>query len=260
MPIFVNEGYERSPDGKEWKHLEKCSLLAQRAARGFPIRRLRNLDAKKVAYADHLRRRCPRCMPDSDWPGTEPHNPTTKAASAAPRAAPVPQPPTVPQPRPEEVLHDELVALGHGPTYRFADWPNPAVPPAAGAYTVWDGDNLIYAGMAGRSLSADDVPAATDSVRGLRSRLGSHATGRRSGNQFCVYICDRFVVPSLTPEQQRAVGSGTLSIDRLVRDLIHTRLSYRFVACPDARSARTLERLARSGALDGQLPLLNPLQ
>src|SRR5205823_6031387 len=115
MPVFVNEGYGRSPDGKEWKHLEHCPVLSERAGRGFPIRRLPNLDAAKIAYADHRRRRCSRCMPDADWPGTEPHNPTAKPAVAP--AAPVPQSGT------EELFREELAALGDGRTYRFADWP-----------------------------------------------------------------------------------------------------------------------------------------
>ena len=51
-------------------------------------------------------------------------------------------------------MSDDLLAtLGSGPEYRFADWPNPEVPNwRAGVYTVWDGDLLVYVGMAGRGL------------------------------------------------------------------------------------------------------------
>jgi hypothetical protein len=46
-------------------------------------------------------------------------------------------------------------------------------------------------------------------ARGLWTRLNAHASGRRSGDQFCVYICNRFVVPELTPSQQRELAAGT---------------------------------------------------
>ena len=74
MPIYVNEGYPPAPDGKEWKHEEGCRVLAEREAEGFPVRRLVNRDASTFKYADHKRRRCPVCMPDSRF-DTEPHNP-----------------------------------------------------------------------------------------------------------------------------------------------------------------------------------------
>jgi hypothetical protein len=57
---------------------------------------------------------------------------------------------------------DLLAALGSGPAYRFADWPNPEVPNwRAGVYTVWDGDVLIYVGMAGRGLLAASQESET---------------------------------------------------------------------------------------------------
>jgi hypothetical protein len=93
--------------------------------------------------------------------------------------------------------------LETGLLHRFRDWPNDQVPKrAAGVYTVWDGDRLVYVGMSGRAMTADDLevsPGGRAVPKGLRMRLNAHASGRRSGDQFCVYICDRFVVPALTP-------------------------------------------------------------
>ena len=43
-----------------------------------------------------------------------------------------------------------------------------------------------------------EAPGLQDEAKWLWTRLGSHASGRRSGDQFNVYICDRFVVPALT--------------------------------------------------------------
>lgn len=89
-----------------------------------------------------------------------------------------------------------LAELRDGPLYRFADWPNPEVPNGRiGVYTVWGGDELIYVGMGGRAVgpSADTNGPASTKLTGLRSRLASHASGRRSGDQFCSYVFDRLV-------------------------------------------------------------------
>jgi hypothetical protein len=86
---------------------------------------------------------------------------------------------------------DLLAALGSGPEYRFADWSNPEVPNCrAGVYTVWDGELLVYVRMAGRGLPAgsheSEKALVSTKARGLRDRLNSHASGRRSDDQFCV--------------------------------------------------------------------------
>lgn len=71
------------------------------------------------------------------------------------------------------------------PRRRFSDWPNADVPTvAAGVYVIWEAETLIYAGMCGRELEK-----ASDKQRyGLVTRLHSHASGRLSGDQFCVYV------------------------------------------------------------------------
>ena len=97
---------------------------------------------------------------------------------------------------------DLLAALRSGPEYRFADWPNPEVPNwRAGVYTVWDGDLLVYVGTAGRGLHAGSYQSekalASARARGFRDRLSSHAAGRRSGDQLCVYVFDRLVLLTL---------------------------------------------------------------
>jgi hypothetical protein len=157
---------------------------------------------------------------------------------------------------------DLLAALGSGPAYRFADWPNPEVPNwRAGVYTVWDDDLLVYVGMAGRGLPAgsheSDKALASTKARGLRDRLNSHALGRRSGDQFCVYVFDRLVLPTLSQTEIMATANGQLSLDTLTRRYIHDRLSYRFVVTDDGKAALSLERQVQRGAL-GERPLLNP--
>ncbi len=154
----------------------------------------------------------------------------------------------------------ELETLASGPVSQFRDWPNPAVPiVAAGVYTIWDGPRLVYVGMAGRALTPKEIAkcrrAATK--KGLRGRLGHHAAGRRSGDQFCVYVADRFVLPTLSPAEIAQVAAGELSLDARVKRYIHERFCYRWVETPDSASAYALEARICQGALAVGRPLLN---
>lgn len=57
-----------------------------------------------------------------------------------------------------ETLAEYLRVLESGPVYYFRDWPNNNVPNvAAGVYTIWAKEQLIYVGMSGRSLTAKDI-------------------------------------------------------------------------------------------------------
>jgi hypothetical protein len=48
--------------------------------------------------------------------------------------------------------------LETGPPHRFQDWPNEQVPSGRPASTpVWDGDQLLYVGMSGRAMVAEDL-------------------------------------------------------------------------------------------------------
>jgi hypothetical protein len=164
-----------------------------------------------------------------------------------------------------DAMSDLLTALASGPLYRFADWPNTAIPNwRAGVYTVWDGQTLIYVGMAGRGMPVDvhETAAArsTTKPRGLLDRLASHASGRRSGDQFNVYVFDRLVLPDLTRDEISAAAAGELSLDAVTRRYIHRHLGYRYVVTADGKAALALERDVQRGAIAGQRPLLNPRQ
>ncbi|MBE1586766.1 hypothetical protein ACFPOI_51370 [Nonomuraea angiospora] len=157
-----------------------------------------------------------------------------------------------------------MIELQDGPLYKFSEWPNHQVPRlAAGVYTVWREDELLYAGMSGRAMKQEQLVATPGQARaavGLWTRLKAHASGRRSGDQFSVYVCDRFVVPVLTPHQQAEIGHGHLSLDQLTRDYIHEHLGYRFLICRDGAEASEIERAVRAGSLEAGLPYLNPLK
>jgi hypothetical protein len=77
--------------------------------------------------------------------------------------------------------------------------------------------------------------------------LNSHWSGRRSGDQFCVYVCDRFVVPHLSDQQQAQIGDGVLSLDTLTRERIHDHFEYRYVTVVNGKDAFALERELQRG-------------
>jgi hypothetical protein len=116
----------------------------------------------------------------------------------------------------------QTTELGNGTAYSFASWPNPLVPTfGAGVYTIWHTDgHFIYVGMSGREITAETIRRNTP--QGLYNRLQSHASGRRSGDQFCVYVADRLVLPALSPEDIDAIVSGRHQIG-CVRPPVHPR-------------------------------------
>jgi hypothetical protein len=86
-------------------------------------------------------------------------------------------------------------------------------------------------------------------------RAGS---GRRSGDQFCVYVSDRLVLPTLSQDDITAIGSGRHQMDGFVRRYIHENLCYRFVMLPDGAAAYALEAAIKNGEWEYGRPFLNP--
>jgi len=141
--------------------------------------------------------------------------------------------------------------------HKFSDWPNSEVPAvAAGVYVVWDGDTLIYCGMSGREF--EKLTASDKAKYGLVTRLASHASGRLSGDQFCVYVANRLVIPSLKPEQLAKFATGELNLDRLTKTYINERFEYQFAFVQTGAEAYALEKRCREGLIFGVKPLLNP--
>ena len=152
--------------------------------------------------------------------------------------------------------------LQNGPLYRFIDWPVTAIPKhAAGVYTIWDSDGgFLYVGMAGRSLDEEAVwslRSLDGPPKGLWDRLGSHASGRRSGDQFCVYVADVLVLPKLRRSEIEEIAAGDLSFDSVVKDFTRRHLSFRFVETASGRDALALESIVLSEGLSGVLALFN---
>ena len=96
------------------------------------------------------------------------------------------------------------------------------------------------------------------SPHGLYTRLRSHGAGRRSGDQFCVYVADRLVLPNLTPRDIEDVVAGRHQMDAHIRAYVHKHLGYRFAVLPDGIGALALEASIKNGALPHGKPMLNP--
>ena len=133
----------------------------------------------------------------------------------------------------------------------FSDDPRKHIPKNGSIiYSVWDvNEQFIYIGISGLQKSLEK--------RNPLSRMISHASGVRSGDQFCVYIHDFFVIPNLIKEKDYKPERGYL--DKLTKTYIHVNLSYRFIGFEGDDSdmfVRRSENQIKSGVL-GLTPILN---
>jgi len=145
------------------------------------------------------------------------------------------------------------VALSHGTRHRLSDWPIAEIPfGPAGVYAMGADGSLLYIGMSWRDLRED--PRA----KGVHSRLASHASGRRSGDQFNVYICDHYVIPDLNAVQLEDLRNGKRILDRLTKQYIGEHLEFSVWIAPDGATARAVEHELRGAGLNGERSSLNP--
>ena len=143
--------------------------------------------------------------------------------------------------------------LAHGTAYSFSEWPNSSVP----RFGAGDNDGrFIYVGMSGRGITAHTIQRNTP--QGIYTRLQSHASGRRSGDQFCVYVADRLVLPTLSEAEITDVASGRHRMDAFIRRYIHENLKYRFITVLDGAAPYAVETMIKRGEWEQGPPLLNP--
>ena len=173
-------------------------------------------------------------------------------------------------PLPAAMLND----LAYGPVSSFLVKPplrNEEIPATAvGIYTIFDerdgSERFLYVGIAGIASAGSNADARRGS-RGLKQRLAAHASGRRSGDQFCIRVADRLVLPRLTREDIAAIAAdadGSRLLDNRVGAHIKAHLSYRFHVVTDAKAVqvvREAEAAIRRGAEGWPRgkPHLNPL-
>ena len=113
-----------------------------------------------------------------------------------------------------------------------------------------DEKEFIYIGIGG-------IAGTTARSRDPRSRIREHTSGRRSGDQFCIYIQDYYVIPTLLNEEYRPQKGH---LDRLVKEFIQSRLSFRFVVFQSEDSnliVRKLERKIQEGLHLNMKPSIN---
>ena len=133
--------------------------------------------------------------------------------------------------------------------YRFSEWPNTEIPLiTAGLYVIWDDKQLVYCGMSGREIEKYKYSNSKKKY-GLINRLNSHASGRLSGDQFCVYVANRIVIPSLEPELLEQFRDGTMNLDRLTKRYVHDRLEYQYALVESSAEAFAAENLCRNGTV-----------
>lgn len=118
-------------------------------------------------------------------------------------------------------------------------------------YTVFlDQSEYIYVGIGG-------LAGQTVKDRNPRSRILQHSQGRRSGDQFCIYIQDFYVIPELIGSKYTP-KKGYL--DQLTKDFVQSRLSYRYLVVQTEDSDQVVRRLERELQRDQHgygVPLLN---
>jgi len=144
-----------------------------------------------------------------------------------------------------------------GASFSFEQNPREIIP-AYGSiiYTVWDrDDNWLYVGIGGVGLGAQ-TPLEK---RNPRSRIQQHRSGIRSGDQFCIYVHDKYIVPSLDLTNYQ-FNKGAL--DRLTRDYIRKYMRYRFMVFQTVDGnviVRKIEKELKDGLPNYGKPLLNGL-
>jgi len=144
-------------------------------------------------------------------------------------------------------VFDDLV---NGKMYQFSDWPNHDLPDIAiGIYAIWKGDDFAYVGIAGRSLGATDFQIKSNKKKGLKQRLGTHWKGGLGGDQFCVYVFERFLCDVLTTEDLKEMVNKEVTLAELNRDYIRENLSYRFTILDSYKQALAIETLIKKGEI-----------
>lgn len=116
---------------------------------------------------------------------------------------------------------------------------------------------LIYRGMFGRGLAP--LLASTKSKHGLVTCLNSHASGRFSGDQFCVYAANRLFIPKFVTAQRTAFATVELTLDQMTKQYIRERLNFQFTTTSTVDEACAREAECREGISFGSAPALNPL-
>jgi len=137
------------------------------------------------------------------------------------------------------------------PSISFVEDPRKHVPKCSSIiYSVWNADEeFIYVGI------------SSEKSRGPVGRLLAHRSGARSGDQFCIYIQDFYVISEVVRKGFYEPAKGVL--DKLTQEYIRENLFYRFVSfdLEDRKKSdeivKSLETKIKRGEVGGMRPILN---
>ena len=154
----------------------------------------------------------------------------------------------------------ELSELSNGNLFTFKDktsWTVPKV--SSGVYTIWNQDEFLYVGMSGKDIHEMNIEDIRNEgkKRGLITRLESHWSGQRSGDQFCVYISDLYVLQNLSSQDIVLISRREKRMDDYVRDYIRNNLSFRYVLMKNGKDCFSLEKFIQIQGLNGETPSIN---
>jgi hypothetical protein len=126
---------------------------------------------------------------------------------------------------PKQRLKELLQNLNDCPKRKFSEWSKSDIESVrTGVYCIWnENDELVYVGMSGREYSKK---IGSTKPYGLRLRLHKHASGKLSGDQFCVYVANRLVIPDLKIDELTLFGKGTLTLRASKLKNISTNISH----------------------------------
>jgi len=159
------------------------------------------------------------------------------------------------------MMNELINKLNESNLYAFSDWKTNDIPNVcAGVYSIYDSHgNFLYVGMAGAELTKDKIDSKIKNKKksGLKDRLGSHASGYRSGDRFNIYIADLYVLKTLSTDAINNISDKLESFDSHVKAYIQKNLHYRYVIT-EYNQVRELETYIQKDGINGILPIINP--
>ena len=140
-------------------------------------------------------------------------------------------------------LGESTEALFSGQLHKYANWPNPKVPPKPGVYAVWQEEELVWVGSAGGSL---------------RSRFEKHFKGQRRGSEFLKAVFARLMFRHLGLEKaMKMAGETQLLVDVITAKFVKEHLSYQYLPTPNEKTAEFIATAICQGKTRFPQPFLN---
>ena len=139
------------------------------------------------------------------------------------------------------MMNELINKLNESNLYAFSDWKTNDIPNVCAELTKDKIDSKIK----------------NKKKSGLKDRLGSHASGYRSGDRFNIYIADLYVLKTLSTDAINNISDKLESFDSHVKAYIQKNLHYRYVIT-EYNQVRELETYIQKDGINGILPIINP--